>query len=499
MTSDSQVLSQTDKEIFSGPVYMAAMFDRVNKFIKRSEVIFIARKLIDEQWTTNSFKLKLSRLITSLSDAEQIPSVQIEPFVQALIYSKSGQPVAHTVGDLRWVLWHACYLVKCLAYNDGYKVELIKLDVVDVCMEILLSDFSGEDLYLIPNGQNKIQAFGILEHLSFCPDFRPLAKSDKFQVCLENFKDDNRFRPFIERIRWNLTFDSREIKKIERYSNGHILLCFTNADDEVRRRVLHLVEEKSNFKGVLNEFQDIPSMMEGIDNASVILLGLSPNLAKSAKERIEVKYAQARGKPIMALNIASPHYPNRMTGWLSQFARCFDMTNRNEFPRTVESLLNGFSKVMQGAADGAQFRMSGSEFSLPGYTINPVSQQHSPVLAHQNPEHGNLSSTEEIYRWLKHIVHLENQYIDRFRHSHMTTQSFIHLRHLATTSFSDFKDLLSQPDFQFPIGVVLHLAHFLMREFVLNPPDLRERIEEEKKRAFSFTASVTACQASLEI
>jgi len=501
MTSNSQDLSQTDKEIFSGPVYMAAMFDRI-KF-NRSSVIFIASRLMDEPQTSNSFNLKLSRLITSLSEAEQYPEVQIEPFVQALILSKDGKPVGPTVGDLRWVLWHACYLVKCLAFNDQYKVELIKLGVVQVCIEIIVSEFSGEDLYLIPNRENRIQSFGILEHLSFCSEFRAVA-NEQLQLVLKKFKDDERLGRYVERILWNLNFDPRASRKSERYSNGPVLLCFAAADDEARRRVLHLVEEKSNFKGVINEFQDTLSMIEAIDKASVILLGLSPNLAKSAKTRIEVEYAQASGKIIVPLNIASPDYKNRMTGWLSRFSRhAWDMTNLNEFPRTMERLLNLLTKDIQAASDmvaNQPQRMSGSDNSIAGYSINPVPvqrvpldvypqrvpldvyPQRVPLDVYPSPVDGSSgTSIEEIYRWLKESVQLETYHIDRFRTSQMTTQGFIHLKYLAVKSFSDFNDILSQPEFQFPIGIVLHIAHFLKWEFLVHQPDFRHVIEDDRK------------------
>jgi len=487
MRSNSPDLSLTDREIFSGPVYMAAMFDRAIKF-KRSSLIYIASQLMDEPQISNSFKLKLSRLITSLSEAEQYPEVrevQIEPFVTALKMSKEGKPVGLGVGDLRWVLWHACYLVKCLAFNDHYKVDLIKLDVVQVCIEIISKEFSGEDLYLIPNRENRIQCFGILEHLSFCPQFRAVA-TEPLQMLLKKFKDHERLGRYVERILWNLKFDPRNIAKSERNSSGPILLCFAAADDEARRHVLHLVKEKSSFNGVINEFQDFTSMTEAVDKASVILLGLSPNLAKSAKTRIEVEYAQATGKFIVALNIAYPDYRNRMTGWLSRFSRSArDMTNPNEFPRTMEMLLNLLTKDIQAVSDymlSQQDRQTtGSDNSVAGYSTNPVPVQRVSPEVYPKPVDGSSTSIEDIYRWLKETVQLDPYYIDRFRSSQMTAQGFIHLRYLAINLFSDFRDLLSQPEFQFPIGIALHLGYFLKWEFFIQQPDYKQQHDYQQQ------------------
>jgi len=86
---------------------------------------------------------------------------------------------------------------------------------------------------------------------------------------------------------------------------------------------------------------------------------------------------------------------------------------------------------------------------------------------------------EHIYRWLERNVKLETHHIDRFRSNQMTTQGFIHLSYLAMHNFSDFRDLLTLPKFQFPIGIVLHLAHFLMREFFVDDPYRLHMMEQE--------------------
>jgi len=463
MTSNSDELSQTDREIFSGPIYMAALFDSVNQSISLPDVSHAARTLINEEKTSNSFRLKLWRLITSLSGAQQNSLVQVEPLFNALKFSMWGKPPAHQVGDLRWVLWHACFIVKCLASCDAHKAELINLGAVNICVEIISKEFNGQDLYLIPNKENRIQAFGILEHLSFARKFRPhLIRHKPFQLLLDKFKYDEQLGHYVERILWNLKTDFNAIKKTERAPTGPILICFTRLDEEVRTRVLKAVEDKSTFDGVLNEFDDITSMTAGVDQASVILLGLSPNLEKSAKMRIEVEYAIASGKSIMALNIAHPHYPRRMCGWLEQFQDyTIDMSSHDELPAKMEELLNRIKDGLNKSSDviSHQFLPMSRGNAYNSRLVSPLE------VGTQSAAQNNWTSVDEVYTWLRDVVHLENDEIDRFRKSGMTIESFVQLSYLATKNFSSFSKFLSTPDYKFSGGIILHLAHFFMREY----------------------------------
>jgi len=462
MTSESHELSQTDREIFSGPIYMAALFDSVNQCISLPDVSSAARTLLSEAQTSNSFRLKLYRLITSLSGAQQNSLVTVQPLFNALKLSMWGKPPAPQVGDLRWVLWHACFIVKCLAFCDAHKAELINLGAVDICIEIINEEYNGQDLYLIPNKENRIQAFGILVHLSFARKFRThLMRHKPFQILLDKFKHNEQLGRYVERILWNLNTNFNAIKKTERAPTGPILICFTRLDEEARTRVLKVVEDKSNFDGVLNEFDDITSMTASVDQASVILLGLSPNLEKSAKIRIEVEYAIASGKSIMALNIAQPHYPRRMCGWLEQFRDyTIDMSSHDDLPGRLEDLLNRIKESLNKSSD-----LISHQFLPMNIRNEYTSRLNSPVAANaQSAAQNRWSSVDEVYTWLRDVVRLENDHIDRFQKNGMTIEGFVHLSYLATKSFSDFSQFLSH-HYKFSAGVILHLAHFFMREY----------------------------------
>jgi len=453
MASSSGELSQIDKEILSGPVYIAAMFDSFNRSFATQNVIYIASRLFTDRHTSNSFKLKLSRLIVCLNSAGSEVNMPIEPLVRALKFSKEGKPAGQAVGDLRWVLWHACYLVKCLAMKDNLKAELIKVGVVEACIEIINTVYSGQDIYLIPNEENRVQAFGILVHLSFCRNLlRAKATKAPFRNILDLYKDDSKLGFYVHQIHWNLSMG--EIKKSEPAPQGPILLLFASGDEEMRTRIQCWVQEKSNFSVVVSELQDISSMVGLVDKASIVLLGLSPSLAKSAEARIQAEYADARGKMVVGLNVSYEHYTN--IGWLSRFSRkAFNIIDPVELP----NLMVHITRLIQEAADGLSPRSDRSLLGENGYFRRRSS----------GPLWEDGQTIQEIYAWLKDVVQLDDHCIQRFRKSQITKEGFIHLSFLATNNFSDFNKTLSQPEFQFPIGVVLHIAHFFMRDFQSQP------------------------------
>jgi len=479
MGSSSPLLSQTDKEIFLGPVYIGTMFNKLNRYIARSDVYFITLRLLDDKLTSSTFRIKLTRLIVSLAGAQKTMPLQIEPLVRALESSKNGEDVADDAGEFRWVLWHACYLVKCLAANDSHKEDLIKRGVIETCREIISTNYMGDDHYLRPNEKNRIQAFEILTHLSFCSSLlSDLSANEGFQQWLDTFKNDKNLGIYVEEIRWNLTMLRRDIRKCSRYPGGPILLLFAEGDEEIQKEILHFLDEKSQYKCILNKFRNISEMTSSITKASVVIMGLSSNYSKSAKARIETEYAVARGKATIALNLISPHYRSMMNGWLYKYTRfALDMTTRDGV--SMDRLLSGIAKHIDGMSDAYHDleRSNAEEAPSPISRISEITTSYAA-----NGTTVTMSTIDDIYSWLRDVVRLEGVYINSFRRNRMTIQSFFHLGFLAINSFLEFHKTLNMSELQFPTGVVLHLAHFFKRDFHAFPAFTNTAISHGEER-----------------